>query len=201
MTLVTETMSSSVLPHPNSTTSVTPSTKGSSKLGFSIDSIVGAKSIVAAAAQAAQASQDKDDSSPPTTPTHGPPLGGPNGSGVPPSLSMLSEMTNHSRLRDSLTFSPTDLTLRAQGGPQGPPPPGHPLAMMANEALRNYHSSLLRDRRGSGDSSSSPSRGDRGGQGSPGANARDTSTPNSEGGEPNPAKKTPSPAGMVTIKF
>ena len=67
MTLVTETMSSSVLPHVNhssSANSQTPPsavTKGSSKLGFSIDSIVGAKSIAAAAVQAVAQHQQKSE--------------------------------------------------------------------------------------------------------------------------------------------
>ena len=121
MTLAAETMS---ILHP---TSVAAGNHKSNKLGFSIDSIVGAKASSAGSANSSAGS-------PP--PLHPIPLH------HNPALSLLNDAAS-SRLRNSLTISPTDLSLR-----HGLSAPNSAAASIASaqEALRNYHNSLINRR-------------------------------------------------------
>ena len=125
MTLAAETMS---ILHP---TSVAAGNHKSSKLGFSIDSIVGAKASSAGSANSSSGSP--------------PPLH-PHPGLLNPALSLLTNDTTPSHLRDSLTISPTDLSLRH--GLSAPNPAAASIAS-AQEALRKYHNSLLNQRRNS----------------------------------------------------
>ena len=128
MTLAAETMS---ILHP---TSVAAGNHKSSKLGFSIDSIVGAKSSSAGSANSSSGS--------PPPMHHHPGLAGLHNI---PGLSHINEAAS-SRLRDSLTISPTDLSLR-----HGLSAPNSAVASIASaqEALRHYHNSLLNRRHSS----------------------------------------------------
>ena len=137
MTLAAETMSSIL--HPTSVGTAAGSNHKSSKLGFSIDSIVGAKS-----------SSSSSGSPPPTHPGH---LHHPN----PATLSLLNEAAS-SRLRDSLTISPTDLSLRNGLTTAAPNSAAVAAASIASaqEALRHYHNSLLNRRNSSPPPSTSP---------------------------------------------
>ena len=125
MTLAAETMS---ILHP---TSVAAGNHKSSKLGFSIDSIVGAK-------ESSAGSANSSSGSPPPLHSH-PGL-------LNPALSLLGRDATPSQLRDSLTISPTDLSLRH--GLSAPNPAAASIAS-AQEALRKYHNSLLSQRRNS----------------------------------------------------
>merc|ERR1719361_486330 len=104
-------------------TSVSAGNHKSSKLGFSIDSIVGAKS---------------SSGSPP--PLH------PHPGILNPALSLLANDATQSHLRDSLTISPTDLSVR-----HGFSAPNSAVSSIASaqEALRKYHNSLINQRRNS----------------------------------------------------
>ena len=126
MTLAAETMS---ILHP---TSVAAGNHKSSKLGFSIDSIVGAKASSAGSANSSSGSP------PPLHPHPGLSVLHHN-----PALSLLNDAAS-SRLRDSLTISPTDLSLR-----HGLSAPNSAVASFASaqEALlRNYQNNLINRR-------------------------------------------------------
>lgn len=125
MTLAAETMS---ILHP---TSVSAGNHKSSKLGFSIDSIVGAKTSSAGSANSSSGSP--------------PPLH-PHPGILNPALSLLANDATQSHLRESLTISPTDLSLRH--GLSAPNPAVASIAS-AQEALRKYHNSLINQRRNS----------------------------------------------------
>ena len=125
MTLAAETMS---ILHP---TSVAAGNHKSNKLGFSIDSIVGAKASSAGSANSSSGSP--------------PPLH-PHPGILNPIQSLLANDSTPSHLRDSLTISPTDLSLR-----HGALAPNSAVASIASaqEALRKYHNSLINQRRNS----------------------------------------------------